>query len=325
MNLWSKKNTMKPVYIINGFLDSGKTDFFRYTISQPYFQTDGTTLLIVCEEGENDYEENRLAAAKTVKVVIEDEEDFTVSKLQSLENKYNPERVLIEFNGMWDFRKIHLPKSWRKEQQITVINCETFEMYFTNMKSLLVEQIRESDLILFNRCDGFGEKLPTFKRNVKAVNTKADIIFEDKNGEVDVTLDEDLPFDLTADPIELNNYGYGMFYLDALDHIDRYAGKKVQFKAMVAKPNGFDKTRFVPGRMSMNCCAQDMQFLGFACDYDGADKLDEKSWVKVTATVEKEYIEEYGGEGPVLKAVDVVPTTAPQNPVVDFTNPIMSD
>lgn len=48
---------MKPVYIINGFLESGKTEFITYTLSQPYFQIRGKTLLIVCEEGEVEYEE----------------------------------------------------------------------------------------------------------------------------------------------------------------------------------------------------------------------------------------------------------------------------
>ena len=316
---------MKPVYIINGFLDSGKTDFFRYTIGQPYFRTKGKTLLIVCEEGENDYEEKLLKSTNTILEKIEDEEDFNPDNLIALDAKYNPERILVEYNGMWNYRNMRLPVMWKLEQQITVIDASNFELYFSNMKSLLAEQIRNSDLILFNRCDGFNEKLPAFKRNVKAVNQQAEVIFEDRNGEVDVTLDEDLPFDLKADPIELNNYGYGMFYLDALEHADRYKGKKVRFKALVAKPKDLPKGRFVPGRLSMNCCAQDMQFLAFACDYDKTDELNEKDWVEVTAEVGKEFVKEYNGEGPVLKAVSVVPTTEPSNPVVDFTQPILSD
>jgi len=44
---------MKPVYVINGFLESGKTEFISFTLAQPYFQVRGKTLLIVCEEGEN--------------------------------------------------------------------------------------------------------------------------------------------------------------------------------------------------------------------------------------------------------------------------------
>lgn len=312
---------MKPVYIINGFLDAGKTDFFRYTIAQPYFRTKGKTLLIVCEEGENDYEEKLLKNTNTVVEYIEEEEDFNPDALVALEAKHNPERILVEYNGMWNFKNLRLPVMWNLEQQITVIDCSSFELYFSNMKSLLAEQIRNSDLILFNRCDGLSENLPSYKRNVKAINQKADIIFEDQNGEVDVTLDEDLPFDLNDDPIELNNYGYGMFYLDALDHVERYEGKNVRFKGMVLIPPEFPEGRFVPGRMAMTCCAQDMQFLGFACEYDKVDELKEKDWVEVTAKVVKQYVAEYQGEGPVLVATEVKKTTEPANPVIDFSNP----
>ncbi len=312
---------MKPVYIINGFLDAGKTDFFRYTIGQPYFRTKGKTLLIVCEEGENGYSEALLKSTRTEVEYIEDEEDFTPEALVKLDAKHNPERILIEYNGMWNFKNMKLPVMWNLEQQITVIDASSFELYFSNMKSLLAEQIRNSDLILFNRCDGLGESLPAYKRNVKAINQKADIIFEDVNGEVDVTLDEDLPFDLNQDPIELTNYGYGMFYLDALEHVDRYEGKNVRFKGMVLKPPEFPKNRFVPGRMAMTCCAQDMQFLGFACEYEGSPDLVEKDWVLVTAKVVKQYVPEYQGEGPVLVATKVEPTSEPENPVIDFSNP----
>ena len=312
---------MKPVYIINGFLDAGKTDFFRYTIAQPYFRTKGKTLLIVCEEGENDYDEKLLKSTNTVIEYIEEEEDFNPNQLIALDAKHNPERILIEYNGMWNFKEMKLPVMWNLEQQITVIDCSSFELYFSNMKSLLAEQIRNSDLILFNRCDGLADKLPAYKRNVKAINQKADIIFEDQDGEVDVTLDEDLPFDLNQDPIELNNYGYGMFYLDALDHVERYEGKNVKFKGLVLKPEEFPDNRFVPGRMAMTCCAQDMQFLGFACEYDKTAELNEKDWVTVTAKVVKQFVPEYKGEGPVLQAISVEKTTEPENPVIDFSNP----
>ena len=40
------------VYLMTGFLDSGKTQFLNFTLSQDYFQIDGKTLLILCEEGE---------------------------------------------------------------------------------------------------------------------------------------------------------------------------------------------------------------------------------------------------------------------------------
>ena len=112
-----------------------------------------------------------------------------------------------------------------------------------------------------------------------------------------------------------------MFYLDALDHVERYEGKNVRFKGMVLKPEEFPDNRFVPGRMAMTCCAEDMQFLGFACEYEGTADLKEKDWVLVTAKVEKQYVAEYQGEGPVLIAKSVEKTSAPENPVIDFSNP----
>ena len=168
-----KKMVQKPVYVINGFLDSGKTSFFSYTIAQPYFQTSGTTLLIVCEEGEVEYSERLLRQTNTEIEVFENEEDLTPSAMMALEAKYRPERILIEYNGMWDFRKFRLPRAWRLEQQITSIDASTFSMYFTNMRSLLAEQIRNSELIMLNRCDGIDEKtLISYKRNIKAINQK---------------------------------------------------------------------------------------------------------------------------------------------------------
>lgn len=310
---------MKPVYIINGFLESGKTEFISYTISQPYFQIRGKTLLIACEEGEVEYDESLLKRSHTILEVIDEEEDFTPDNLLALEKKYKPERIIIEYNGMWNCKNMKLPWHWSVEQQITTINGATFQTYYTNMKSLLAEQIRKSELIIFNRCDGLNDQLGSFKRNVKAVNPQADIVFEDKNGEINQILEEDLPFDINQPVIELDNYGYGIWYLDSMDNLGRYIGKTVRFTALVLKPKDFPKNQFVPGRMAMTCCAEDMAFLGFACDYDKTEELKEKEWVEVTAVVDKAYREEYHGEGPVLHATTVTPAKKPKDPVINFS------
>ena len=148
---------MIPVYLINGFLESGKTEFIKYTISQPYFQSKGTTLLILCEEGELEYEETLLKKTRTIMEVIEDEEDFTSERLMELEKKYKPERIIIEFNGMWNMKELKLPIHWSIDQQITMIDATTFPMYYTNMKSMVAEMVRKSEMIIFNRCDGIKE------------------------------------------------------------------------------------------------------------------------------------------------------------------------
>lgn len=311
---------MKPVYVINGFLESGKTEFIAYTLAQPYFRTNGRTLLVLCEEGTVEYDGAMLKQTKTVQTVLEDEAEFTPEALARLDRTYRPERIVIEYNGMWNSKDLmrKLPPSWRIEQQITIINAATFPMYFTNMKSMVADMVRGSEMIIFNRCDGMTEELASYRRNIKAINQQADIIFEDANGEINEIFEDDLPYDLNADVIALDNQGYGIWYLDSLDHLERYEGKTVEFTGMVMHPRQFPKGLFVPGRMSMTCCAEDMAFLGFACRYEGEATLKEQEWVKVRARVGREYLADYGGEGPVLTALSVSRAKEPDRPVIDF-------
>ena len=234
-----------------------------------------------------------------------------------LDKKYKPERIIIEYNGMWNFKNMKLPWHWSIEQQITCIDASTFPMYYTNMKSLLAEMVRKSELIIFNRCDGISD-LASYKRNIKAVNRQAEIIFEDANGEIDEIFEDDLPYSLKDDPIVLDNTGYGIWYIDSMDHLERYLNKRIQFTAQVMKPENFPADHFVPGRMAMTCCAEDMSFLGYVCKYADAAALKMRDWVKVTAVVKKEYWEDYKGEGPLLHAEKVEKVKAPKEEVISF-------
>ena len=308
---------MKPVYIINGFLESGKTEFITFTLDQPYFQIKGKTLILLCEEGEEEYAPELLKRSNCVLELIQEEADFVPDKLLELEKKHKPERIIIEYNGMWNFKEMKLPWHWQVEQQITTIDASTFSMYFSNMKSLLVEMLRNSEMILFNRCDGI-EDLNVYKRNVKAINQQGEIVFEDSNGEIDEIFEEDLPFDLNADPITHIIQLDGIWYIDSLDHLERYVGKRIRFSAMVMKPEEYPADHFVPGRMAMTCCAEDMAFLGYVCEYADAASLKEQEWIQVTARVEKEYWADYGGEGPVLHADSVQKIKAPKEKVISF-------
>lgn len=308
---------MKPVYIINGFLESGKTEFIVYTLAQPYFQLRGKTLLVLCEEGEVEYDEKLLKDSKTILERMEEEADFTPSALMELDKKYKPERIIIEYNGMWNFKNMKLPWHWTVEQQITCIDASTFPMYYTNMKSLLAEMVKKSEMIIFNRCDGIKD-LASYKRNIKAVNRQAEIIFEDSNGEIDEIFEDDLPYDLQDDPIVLDNSSYGIWYIDSMDHLERYVDKRVRFTAQVLKPENFPEGYFVPGRMAMTCCAEDMSFLGYVCQYAGAAELRMRDWVRVTAVVKEEYWADYNGKGPVLHAESVERTKAPREEVISF-------
>ncbi len=309
---------MKPVYVINGFLESGKTEFICFTLAQAYFQVKGKTLLILCEEGEKEYDSQLLERSRTEIERIENEEDFNPEYLTGLEKKHKPERTIIEFNGMWNYKNVKLPWYWKIEQQITTIDGSTFSMYYTNMRSLLAEMIRKSEMIIFNRCDTVRDQLNVYKRNIKAVNSSADVIFEDANGEINEIFEEDLPYDLTRETIALDDQSYGIWYLDSMDHPERYLGKKVSFVAMVLKPEEFPMDYFVPGRLAMTCCADDMAFLGYPCEFSGAGALKQREWIKVTASVLAGNSREQGGAGLTLQAVSVEKAKAPKEEVISF-------
>lgn len=309
---------MKPVYVINGFLESGKTEFICFTLAQAYFQVKGKTLLILCEEGEKEYDSQLLERSRTEIERIENEEDFNPEYLTGLEKKHKPERIIIEFNGMWNYKNVKLPWYWKIEQQITTIDGSTFSMYYTNMRSLLAEMIRKSEMIIFNRCDTVRDQLNVYKRNIKAVNSSADVIFEDANGEINEIFEEDLPYDLTRETIALDDQSYGIWYLDSMDHPERYLGKKVSFVAMVLKPEEFPMDYFVPGRLAMTCCADDMAFLGYPCEFSGAGALKQREWIKVTASVLAGNSREQGGAGLTLQAGSVEKAKAPKEEVISF-------
>ncbi len=308
-----------PLFLINGFLEAGKTQFIRFTMEQDYFQTEGLTLLLVCEEGEEEYDDDLLRRTNTQKIVIDEMETLTPEYLAGLEKTFAPERVLMEWNGMWDVSKLVLPDTWTLYQQITIIDGSTLDMYLNNlgMKSLLGIMVRNTEMLIVNRCDGVYDRLNDFHRILKGMNARVEIIFEDKDGEVSGTVEDALPFDVNADVIEIKPEDYGVWYIDAFDNKERYDGKTVEFTGMVLKRPEFASNDFVPGRMAMTCCEADMSFLGFMCRAKGGRKLNNRDWVRVRATIRYEYRPEYESDAPMLYAESVEPAE-PIKDIVTF-------
>lgn len=298
-----------PVFLINGFLEAGKTKFISYTLQQEYFKADETTVLLLCEEGDTDYDPKLLAETKTKIVTVDELSELTPEFFKHIEKTYDPCRVLIEWNGIWPQDQLRLPADWELFQQITIIDGDTFDLYLNNMKPLLSLMVKNSELIIMNRCDEVAdEDIVRYRRGLKALSPQADLIFEDADGEIELELmEEDLPYDLKADVVEITPEAYGIWYLDALENEERYKGKVFEFTAMALKAPEFPKNYFVPGRMAMTCCADDMTFLGFVCKAREARHLETGNWVKVRAKMAYEYWTDYDGIGPVLYGESIEP------------------
>lgn len=309
-----------PIYLITGFLESGKTTFLKFTLDQDYFEIDGKTLLILCEEGEEEYDRKALAIRNTVVEVIEKEEDLTPERLAALDIIHQPERVVMEYNGMWlvsKFEEMELPQGWGVEQQITCVDASTYQVYMNNMKSLFMDMVRNTDMVVFNRCTE-DDPLPAYRRGIKVANQRAEVIFEDEEGEMEDIFQDEMPFDMNAPIIEIPPEDYGIWFVDAMDNPQNYEGKTVRFKGRAAKPRGMGSKFFVPGRTAMTCCADDTTFLGYVCKSSYAPKLRSGQWVEVTAKVAVENRSEYQGEGVVLYAENVEPCEPLEEEMVYF-------
>ena len=313
-------NEKRNVYIIYGFLESGKSQFINFTVSQDYFKQDEPTLIIQCEEGEVEYDETELKSLNTYLETVEEYDEFNPEKLEELAKKYDADRIIIEYNGMWNAKDIEerMPLDWAIRQQITIIDGVTFETYVANMRSLFAEMIRNSEMCIMNRCHDV-DKLNGYKRTIKSLNTGIETVFEDEEGEIDLPLtDEDLPYDLKADLVEIKPEDYGIFYLDVWDNPDRYAGKRFHIQTLVMKEPRLPKNFFVAGRPAMTCCADDLVFMGLICKSKEAKNLVDKNTVDMVVSIVKEYRSDYGGEGPVLYAESCVKTAPMKDPVVNM-------
>ena len=314
-----------PLYLFLGFLESGKTTFIKETLEEDYFNDGQKTLIIACEEGIEEYDDDILEASNSVLVYVEDEEDFTKDFLISKVVQYAPDRVILEYNGMWSVENLTRQLEGTPLilfQGIVTMNAETFDLYMNNMRSLAVEMFKVSELVIINRCRQ-GDPRATWRRSIRAVNRQTQVMFDSEDPSVMQDVQEELPFDISGDEITIEDEDYGIWFIDAMDHPEHYDGKTLHMKARIFKSLRMPRGTFVPGRHAMTCCADDIQFIGYLCHTNHAKSstiksLKNKMWVNLTAECRTEYNEQYKDNGPVLYAKRIEATEMPEEELVYF-------
>ena len=306
-----------PVYLVSGFLDAGKTSFINGILEDGFARED-RTLLICCEEGEEAY--NARALDNVTVVTVEDEEDLKCSQLKAWEKAHKPKQVLIEYNGMWQMERLYrevLPANWVLYQIMTFVKADTFDVYAKNMGQLMMEKITNADLLVFNRCtEPLRESLR--KRNLRMVNRRAEIYLENEDGSSeDYLTGDECPFDLSRDVIDIPDEDFGVWYVDVMDHPDRYAEKLVHMKLMMCHSKKYPGIH-CPGRFAMVCCENDIQFLGLIAKGEGLDQFENRDWLEITARMAVEKHRAYKGEGPVMNVLSIAPCEKPGQEVVTF-------
>lgn len=309
---------MTPLFICTGFLDSGKTTLVKETLMEQEWIQDGLTLLIVCEEGEEEYSKEYLKEKNMVLLQVEEMEELNAAFFKNCEKTYRPTQVVIEYNGMWkleDLLRIRYPRNWQIQGIYSTIDGSTLDMYLKNMRNILMGQLMESELIIINRCPE-GLDRASFRRAVRVQNPGTQLIFEGMDGKIIQPGAEDLPYDVKADRIVVADEDYGIWFVDAGENPERYLDKEIEFKAQMLRPRGMKATECIPGRQIMTCCADDIDFYGYPCKTGEILDLEEYDWVTVRVSMEYQTDMETGEGQPILYLLDLQPAEEPEEEVV---------
>ena len=307
-----------PVYSFTGFLDSGKTKFIQETLEDPRFNAGERTLLLVFEEGEEEYDFSTYPN-KNVYLEVLDQQTVTAKDLQALQKKYKAQRVVAELNGMQQVGDLYMrfPENWVVAQEVMFADSTTIMTYNANMRNLVMDKLVGAQMVVFNRLTPGADVMP-FHKLARAASRRIDILYDYTDGTTSFDdIEDPLPFDINAPVIQVKDEDYALWYRDVSEEPQKYDGKTVCFKAQVAMLRRDKNGMFAPGRFVMTCCVEDIQFCGMPCRYAEASTLVSRGWVMVTAKISAEKHPLYKGEvGPILTAVEVVKNVQPADPDV---------
>ena len=309
-----------PVYLFTGFLEAGKTKFIQETLEDKRFCNGEKTLLLLCEEGEEEYEPDEFAGGGVEIRVLSDKSELTTENLTKLADEVKAERVVIEYNGMWLLDDLYtaLPEAWMVYQEFFFADARSILSYNDNMRQLVFDKLKSAELVVFNRFSPDTDKMP-YHKLVRAVSRRADIAYESPEGKVEYDdIVDPLPFDLNADIVEIGDEDYATWYRDLSEEPKKYEGKTVRFKCMGLQRKRTPSESFLVGRHVMTCCVEDIQFAGLICQWAGAQSVEDNSWIMLTARVNFKFSKAYGKRGPVLTCLACEPCEPPEQAVATF-------
>ncbi len=309
------------VYLFLGFLDSGKTKFIQETLEDKRMENGENTLLLICEEGEEEYSPDKFGVNNVAAVTLEDASELTEENLRRLSEKYGAQRVIVEYNGTWLLQQFFdaMPENWIINQMMTFFDAGTFLNYNANMRQLVFDKIQMTQMVVFNRFKGEHEK-QEFHKTVRGISRRPDIVYEYIGGKAEFDEIEDpLPYDINAPVIEIEDRDFAWFYRDMAENTKNYINKTVKFKGMAAVSKKVPQGHIVLGRHIMTCCEADIAYDGFAVNCNNLlAGIETRDWLTVTAKIGYEYNAVYRAEGPVLSAQKLERADPPEEIVATY-------
>ena len=311
---------MLPVFLFTGFLDSGKTTFIQSMLEDPGFNEGQRTLVLLCEEGEEELEPKRFSINNVTIRTVDSVADLTPANMSLWQRKAAATRIMIEYNGMWQMNDLfdRLPENWGIAQETMLVDASTIGAFNQNMRQLVVDKLNTAELVIFTRVEPEQDKMELHKL-VRGISRGAQIVYDLTDGtSVEDDIEDPLPFDLNADIVEIADRDYALFYRDLVDEPAKYEGKTVRYKGLCANNMRMPKDTFLAGRHIMTCCEADIAYCPLVCKWDMAKSVKHKSWGIVEGTIHEKFSNIYGKKGPVLTIHSFEPATEPEQPVATF-------
>ena len=311
---------MLPVFLFTGFLDSGKTTFLQSMLEDPGFNEGQRTLVLQCEEGEEELIPSRFSINNVTIHTVENLSDLTPNNMSLWQRKAAATRIMIEYNGMWQMNDLfdRLPENWGIAQETMMVDATTIAAYNANMRQLVVDKLNTAELVIFTRVEPEQDRMELHKL-VRGISRGAQIVYDltDGTSEED-DIEDPLPFDINADIIEIADRDYALFYRDLVDEPAKYEGKTVRYKGLCANNMRMPKDTFLAGRHIMTCCEADIAYCPLVCKWDRAKSVRHKGWGIVEGRINEKFSNIYGKKGPVITVHSFEPATEPEQPVATF-------
>ena len=276
-------------------------------------------LIVQCEEGEEEFEPSDFGDNVSI-CTFDSADDLVPERLLARQKRAGADIIVIEYNGMWMLDKLYssLPEEWMVYQEIFLADSTTILSYNANMRQLVVDKLTSAEMVVFNRTGENTDKEALHKL-VRGISRKANICYEDQNGEIEFdNIPDPLPYDINAPVIEIKDEDFAVFYRDMTEELEKYLGKTVRFKGVVALDKSLPKGHYAIGRHIMTCCADDIAYRGVVGKGMGQLKLKTRDWVIVEGVIALEYSELYREEGPVLNVKKISPAKKPDQEVATF-------
>ncbi len=309
-----------PVYLFTGFLEGGKTSIIQESLADQNFNSGEKILVLLCEEGIEELEFDKFWGKNVTVEVIENEEDLTKEFLSSFVKGKKIDRIIIEYNGMWQMKSLYaaMPDDWSIYQNMMFADANTFLNYNNNMRSLVYDKLADAEMIVLNRTPNSIDKEEIHKV-IRGISRRIAIVYDypDRHVEYD-DIEDPLPFDFDADIMEIDEGDYALWYRDLSEDTMKYNGKCIKFKGIAAVDGRLPKNEVILGRHIMTCCVDDIQYGGLICVFKNPISIKTKDWLTVKGTLKIEGHQLYKNKGPVLYVETSEFAVAPKQEVATF-------